>query len=65
VRIYRHLNLEYGCSLEEFGRLTLPQLRWLLAGETGKSTHGGRPMSYPELCELVRKIRSEHGISDS
>lgn len=65
MRIYRHVNMEYGYTLEEFSRVTLAQVWWLRVGDAGSSTRGGRPMSYAALCELTRKIRAEHGLQDS
>ena len=57
--------MEYAYTLEEFSRLTLVQVRWLLDGGASSGMGGGRPMSYAELCKLTRKIRREHGIQDS
>ena len=62
MQVFKHLNAEYGMSLEEFGRTTVLQIKALVT-----PMHGSHlaPMTQKQRRELAREIRREHGLQDS
>lgn len=54
---------KYGWPPQVVAHIPLPALFRLLGVEDVDNTVQGRPMTYPEVCELTEQIRQQYSVS--